>query len=172
MTTIVGASITAKLFTARGHKQVMNELNLETMNVIRDQFWPFHFMTDAYSRYGSVFVKRSARWQRLKARVVHHQRPNEFTGELRRAVLADSVIRSTATRGTLVAKAPLTSKLLAGKAAGKATRRPLTDQRRKELETVSPDEQQLLIERQQSRYVEMASDPRFIDVVRVRAAKS
>lgn len=168
MTTFVGCTMTTRLFTVRGHKQVLNALNRETMETIRDQFWPFHFMTEAFSRYGSVFEKRSAKYMRRKAAVKRHQRPNEWSGALRVAVLTTSKVRATSTRGTLVAKAPATTTITHGPYGNIVYHRPLTEQRRREMEIVSADETRLLIERQQARYIESTSDPRFIDVVRQR----
>ncbi|HEY0982675.1 hypothetical protein [Schlesneria sp.] len=155
----VGANVQLVLFSMRAHNRIMNDNHRETMHQIRTFYLPFHFMTAAYSRYPGVFAKRSVRWQKYKARTVHHQRPNEFTGELRRAVLTESVIRATATRGTLTAKSPQTSVVKRGPLAGKRIRRPLTEQRRAELEHVSDLEIAEQSQRMQDFYVAAIYDP-------------
>lgn len=164
-TTLIGGQISAVMFTARGHNQVMNECHRETMEQIKTLYWPFHFMTAAYSRYPGVFAKRSKRYQMIKARTVHHQRPNEFSGDLRLAVIVDSIARATATRGTLEAKAPLTSVIRFGPKAGQTIRRPLTDQRRREMEFVSDDEIAEQSERMRAQYIASAYDPKYQDRV-------
>lgn len=159
MTTLLQGTITQRLFTARGHNQIMNQIHRDTMETIKSELLPFHFMTAAYNRYPNVFVKRSKRWQMIKARVVHHQRPNEWTGALRRAVLLESVVRATATRGTLTAKAPEDSVVLSGPRAGQMQRRPLTDQRRKEMEVVGENEIDRLRLVQRDQYIAAVYDP-------------
>ncbi len=159
MTTLLVPSISMRLFAQRAHNQIMNGLNRDTMTMIRDTLMPFHFMNVAFTRYPGVFANRSERWRRIKRRAVHHERPNEFTGALRIAVLADSKITATATRGSFEAKAPADSMILSGPSAGKRIRRPLTEQRRKELEFVSEDEVRELAERQQQQYIAAAYDP-------------
>ncbi len=165
MTTLIGGQITMRLFTMRGHNQIMNQIHRDTMGLIRDTLLPFHFMTAAYNRYPGVFAKRSKRWQLIKARTVHHQRPNEWTGALRRSVLLESKITATATRGTFQAKAPLDSKILFGPRAGQTIRRPLTEQRRKEMEFVSDEEIDCLGELQRNQYIAAAYDPAYQDRV-------
>lgn len=164
MTTFLQGTVTQRLFTVRGHNQIMNAIHRDTMNTIKTELLPFHFMTSAYARY-PVFVKRSKRWQLIKARVVHHQRPNEWTGALRRAVLLESVVRATATRGTLEAKAPQDSLVLSGPRAGQMQRRPLTDQRRKEMEVVSDVEIDRLQLVQRDQYIAAVYDPANSDKV-------
>lgn len=153
-----------RLFTVRGHNQVMNREMYETMLQIRDVYLPFHFMTGAYTRYPGVFRKRSRKWQMIKARKVHHQRPNEWTGALRRAVLTESIARSTPTRGTLTAKAPLDTKVLFGPRAGQMQRRPLPDWQRDELEHVSQGEIDEQLKRMHAAYRAAVYDPANQDV--------
>lgn len=161
MTTfIMNGEIQFVAFQMKTHLKVMNELHLETMKQIKTIYMPFHFSLSAYKRY-DVFVKRSRKWQKIKARVVHHQRPNEWTGALRQAVLLDSVTRSTATRGTFSAKAPKDSVIKWGPLAGKVIRRPLTEQRRLEMETVSRDEIGQQTQRMHDQYLALMFDPRF-----------
>ena len=163
--TLVGCDYRTVMFTQRGHNQVMNEQHLETMMQIRDIYLQYHFMTGAYTRYPGVFAKRSKRWQLIKARTVHHQRPNEWTGALRRAVLSDSICRSTATRGTFEAKAPPDSVVKFGPKAGQRIRRPLTEQRRKEMEHVSEDEIWEQGQRMSVAYAAAMFDPRYTQKV-------
>lgn len=159
--TYVGGEMQIRMFTMVGHNQVMNDIHRDTMETIKTLFMPFHFMTAAYNRYAGVYAKRTKKYQMMKARVVHHQRPNEFTGALRLAVLVDSVVRATAYRGTFQAKAPLDSKIISGPRAGQTIRRPLTDQRRKEIEFVSPEEIELLRQRQIAMYRAAVYDPAY-----------
>jgi hypothetical protein len=159
--TYVAGQMQIRMFTQVGHNQVMNAVHLDTMETIKHRFMPFHFMMVAYQRYAAVYVKRSKRYQIMKARVVHHQRPNEFTGALRLSVLLDSKTRSTATRGTFEAKAPLDTTILTGPRAGQTIRRPLTEQRRKEIEYVSDEEIELLKARQIAMYRAAVYDPKY-----------
>jgi len=158
-TFIIGAQVSNVMFNIRAHNKIMNDNHRETMHQIRTFYLPFHFMTSAYARYPGVFAKRSARWQKIKARTVHHQRPNEWTGDLRRAVLTESVIRATAMRGSLTAKAPETSMIKKGPKAGQRIRRPLTEQRRQEMEHVSETEIADQSERMRDYYVAQIYDP-------------
>jgi hypothetical protein len=164
MATFFEATMQVRMFSLRAHAQVMNEIHRDTMFYIRDMFLPFHFSTEAYRRYPSVFEKRSKRWQLFKARTVHHQRPNVFTGALRQAVM-ETVPRATATRGTFHAQAPMDSVVKYGRLAGKTIRRPLNEQRRKELEFVSHDEIEFLAQRMADQYVAASFDPRWQETV-------
>jgi hypothetical protein len=161
----VGVVVQQRIFTVRGHNRIMNDLHRGTMETIRDDFLPFHFMTVAYQRYPGIFQPRTKRYQIMKAKVVRHQRPNEFTGALRRSVLMESKITATANRGAFQAKAPLETKILSGPRAGQIIRRPLTEQRRRELEFVSEQEIRLLSDRQAAQYVAAAYDPANQDIV-------
>ena len=159
MTNFVQVEVQQRLFNQRAHNRIMNDLNRETVTLIRDTCLPFHFMTAAYNRYPGVFAVRSKRWQLIKARTVHHQRPNEWTGALRLAVLLESKISATADHGRLEAKAPTETKILSGPRAGQMIRRPLTEQRRKEMEHVSESEIADLAERQRAKYIAAIYDP-------------
>jgi len=158
-TTIIGGVLTARLFHEREHGKVMKECHEETMKYIRDIYLPFHFMTEAFRRYPGIFANRSARWRRIKRRKVGHDRPNVWTGALRRAVLTESVIRKTQDFGKLEAKAPLETMIKFGPNAGKMIRRPLTEQRRKEMEFVSDDEIDQQRERMRLQYQAAVFDP-------------
>lgn len=160
-TTFVTAEVQIRMFTVVGHNQVMNDIHRESMEMIKHQFWPFHFMTEAYNRYPGVFTKRTKKYQMMKARVVHHQRPNVFSGDLRIEVLLNSKVTATAAQGRLTAKAPMDSKIIAGPRAGQTIRRSLTDQRRKELEHVSPEEIDFVMKTQIGMYRAAVYDPRY-----------
>jgi hypothetical protein len=165
MTSIVEVKFRSRMFTLRAHNQIMNAQIRETMTQIRDLCLPFHFMTEAYNRYPGVFRKRSRRWQMIKAAKVKHQRPNEWTGELRRAVLSESIVRATPTKGTLSAKAPLSSKIMFGKRAGQTQRRPLPDWQRDELEHVSPQEIENQVQRINDYYTAAMFDPVYQETI-------
>jgi len=160
-TTFVNVEVQIRLFTLVGHNKVMNDIHRETMEMIKHQFWPFHFMTDAYRRYPGVFAKRTKRYQMMKARVVGHQRPNVFTGALRLEVLLNSKVSATAAQGRLAAKAPMDSKIIYGPRAGQTIRRALTEQRRKELEFVSPEEIEFVKQTQLGMYRAAVYDPQY-----------
>lgn len=165
MATYVSGTIRMRLFSQRGHNRIMRDIHENTMEAIKYTLWPFHFETLAFNRYPEVFQKRTKKYQMMKARVVHHQRPNEFTGALKIAVLADSVIARTAKGGSLSAKAPLDSMILSGPRAGQRIRRPLTEQRRREIEFVSDAEIQNLQLRQEQQYMAGVYDPANATVV-------
>ena len=163
MTQLVGGTITTRLFQQRQHDQLMNMLNRNLMETLRDQFLPFHFMGSAFSRYPGVFAARSQKWRQIKRRVVHHDRPNEWTGALKAEVLSGNPRQITATkdRATFRAKAPMDSKILSGPKAGQTIRRPLTEQRRKEMEVVADQEIGLLKDRQAGQYVAAVYHPEW-----------
>lgn len=164
-TTFVAGTMRVRLFGVRAHNQVMDEVHKTEMEHIKHDLMPNHFRTDAFSRYPGVFAKRTKKYSIFKARTVHHQRPNVFWGDLRQAVLEDSVTRSTATRGTFTAKSPMDSKIKTGPQAGKTIRRPLTAQRRLEIEHVSQAEIHEMMGRMGDHYVALMFDPRFTDSV-------
>lgn len=150
---VIAWTFEARLFNARGHKKVMNALHRRAMERVRDLYWPLHFTTQAYSRYG--FEKRSARWQKKKAAVKGHQKPLVYSGALMDAVLNRSRIGATANRGTLTARAPF----------------PLTEERRDEIEIVTSEERRQLRDWGRKFYRQAAVDPQFKDFIRQRQRK-
>lgn len=87
---------------------------------------PKHFEINPSTRPGGPYgyAKRSIGYIKRKKRMVGHEIPNVLTGGLRSSVLAGSRITATPAKSTLYIKAD----------------RPLNDQRRKELEAITPGE--------------------------------
>lgn len=146
--------IDGNLFTKRTHAKVMREAFRDAMGFVRDQIWPTHFEINELTRpdgpYG--YAKRSAKWQRKKAAVQHHQKPLVYTGRLRASVLNNSIIRATQNGGTLKAKATF----------------PLTEDRRKEIEIVIPTQRSVISRRVKRFYQDAAQKPEFKERVRLR----
>ena len=63
MVQLVGGLITTRLFQQRQHDQLMNMLNRNLMETLRDQFLA-HFSNEAFRRYPGVFANRSQKWRR------------------------------------------------------------------------------------------------------------
>lgn len=154
MTTSVRVRIDAKLFTKRMHAKVMREAFRDALTFQRDQIWPTHFENNDMTRPGGAygFQKRSAIWQRKKAKVQHHQKPLVYTGKLRDSVLNNSVVRATQNRGTLKAKATY----------------PLTEDRRREVEVTTPSQRAVLTRRIKNFYVGAKDKDEFKERVRLR----
>jgi len=58
------------------------------------RFLPLHFETLAYTRYGSTYKRRSAKYERRK----RNKRPMDFSGEMRGELIGRAEIRATGKR--------------------------------------------------------------------------
>jgi hypothetical protein len=143
-------TIEGSLFTKRGHNQVMNIGHRNTMTYLKEKYIPLHFSPVAYFRYG--FKARSLAYTKRKLRKYNHNMPNVYSGRLMQAVLNNSRITATRSRGTFQAKGYF----------------PMTRERRDELEIVNEQEQKSLSKHLQDFYIKAATLPEFQDKLRIR----
>lgn len=142
----------AKLFTARGHKQVQREILRNSMEYQRQTYLPLHFETVAYTRYPGVIRKRSKKYNDWKLRKFGHNRPNVLTGSFRDSVMNHSIVRATSNQATFTAKGTF----------------PLTPERRREIEFISDREITAITTRGGKLYVALAKDPQYQELRRQR----
>lgn len=144
----------SQLFTKRGHAKVMRFAFRNRMEFFRDELLPTHFEVNELTRPGGPygFARRTAKWQKKKAKVKGHQKPLVYSGNLKASVMSNSTITATQHRGRFQARAPF----------------PLTEQRRKELEIIITGQRTLLASGLRSLYTNAASLPEFHDVKRQR----
>jgi hypothetical protein len=137
-----------RLVTKRTHAQIQNRLNEETMEKIRDDFWPKHFQNVPETSPGAGgyrYARRSARYERYKFKKYGHNLPLVLTGGLRSSVRSSATITSTANRATLRSHSP----------------HFLRRRNKRELEIVSDREKKILAARYGERYVELANSPEY-----------
>lgn len=124
----MGATIESELLTTRGIRQIANIANRTTMLEHKVQRLAGRFENNALTKPGGPlgFGKRTAKYQKRKARVKHHQRPNVWSGELREKVLSSARVTATYRQAKLIARGTTTSRL--------------RDARRAEIEAIAPSE--------------------------------
>lgn len=123
-----------QLVTARTHARILKEAAQASMEFHRDVTMPQHFTTAGARKYG--FAKRSKKTQIIKARKYHHQLPNVMSGAMRGLVRMNSKITRTQYGARLYVRNYF----------------PLTEQRRREMEIVTPDEEQAFANRMERSY--------------------
>lgn len=138
--------IEGRIGSKRTHSRIMRTLNkaqgLRTMGRM-----PKHFANAPETRPGGEYdyEARDKGYQIKKAKVMRHQKPLVFTGELQRTVLSSMRVTATATRMVLRAKASYS----------------LTPERKAEIEAIGGREVDQDLERYERDYVRMANDPTF-----------
>ena len=137
----------ATWLTQRGHNQCMRDLHRESGHRHRMEVFPRHFdggsKTQPGGEYG--YEKRSKKWDEYKMAKRGEARPLFFSGRMQRTVIAESIVRATKDRWTLQGKNYF----------------PMTEQRRKELQTVPPSEQTELARWQKARYLVLSRSPLY-----------
>lgn len=87
---------------------VLNKSVKHALNIVghhwHSKILPRHFETSAVAKYG--YQKRTKKYQIRKARQKGHQRPLEFSGQLKEAVLRRARIISTSKRVKVHLKGP------------------------------------------------------------------
>lgn len=119
-------TVESSLLTKRGHGKLMRELLREAAEEHRDQRLPRHFERNADTAPGGAYgyEKRTAKYQRRKAKQVGHQIPLVLTGRLRSAIQANVRITATQFRSRLTTRGYF----------------PMKTELRREIEVISPYE--------------------------------
>lgn len=157
------------LLTPRSHRQIMNYLFREEMEHHRAAILPRHFQSVPETRPGGAYgyAPRTRKWEERKRREGRGAGlPNVYTGHLRDNVLRGSIIRATYKGATLTAKnhdpnAAPGHRVVNGRRYSNKVRFPLTEQRRKEIETISRREVQRMAGRMKRTYLRLVSLPEF-----------
>lgn len=149
--------ISDNVLTARAHKQVMRKLYRQAGTRIRFEYFPKHFENRSETRPGGAYgyEKRSKKYQIGKARRKGHQRPLVYSGRMKQAILANTKITSTPTRGTVKARNYF----------------PMKVERRQEIEAISAAEANELAKRMERDYTRYANSSEFSQFRRKRRAK-
>ena len=152
----LGGTITSELLTARGISQIQRIANRVTMVEHKTVNLRRRFENNELTRPGGPlgYAKRTARYQKRKARTKHHQKPNVFSGELRAAVLSSARVTATQTRARLIAR-------------GTSAHR-LWNDRREEIEAVAPAEETKLQETWLETITQLASQRQYMKKSRVK----
>lgn len=87
-----------KKHVSAAKREVLRELGARW----HDRTLPRHFEESAYARYGSVFQKRSSKYNKSKG----HRRPMVYSGQMRRDLLGYSMVRSSAKKTTVQMRTP------------------------------------------------------------------
>lgn len=143
-----GFNVRSRLLTKRGHARAMRELMRETMETVRNNYWPKHFQNvpETYPGAGGYgYHKRTEKYERYKFRRFGHRRPLVFTGALEQTVRSTAKITATSNRGTLRARSPHFLRL----------------RNRREIEAVSSRERRDLADRFGQRYIQLANSPQY-----------
>lgn len=157
MTAQVFVQIDSQLYTVRGHKIAMNYSLRRSLEWWCDNRLPQRFELNAKTMPGGVlgFAKRSVATQIRKARVRGHQRPNVDSGNLRASMLANRVVRATATRATVTLKGTF----------------PMTSQRRREFSGIPSVENLEMVDVVAETYRTAHQNPALQDRVTLRQRK-
>jgi len=152
--TLVSAKMEGKLYTARGHAKVMRFVNRNRIEFWRDNMLPTHFETNELTRPGGGYgyAPRTKKTQLVKARRYGHQKPNVQTGKLRDTIRLNSRVTATQHQGRFKSRGYF----------------PMTAERRRELEIVTPGQQKVIVSGAKSLYQNAASLPEFHDIIRQR----
>ena len=154
----IAMELKTRLVTVRTHNQIMKRLNIETMEHIRDEYWPKHFQIgpETYPGAGGYqYAKRTLKYEDRKFRKYGHRRPLVYTGALERSVRSTARISGTSRGARLRARSP----------------HFLRVRNRKEIERVSKREQMELMQRYGREYVRLANLPEYQEF-RLRKAGS
>ncbi len=130
----------------RAHAEIMKKIHRDVM--VRQQYdrLPKHFEEVAFAEYGYA-RRKSHTYEIRKMRKYGHNKPNVYSGVLRRAVLKKCKITATQHKGRL-------------ETSGTSKHR-LTDWQRREIETVSQKEQDLEYKRMARDYKRLATSDRY-----------
>lgn len=119
----------------------MRQVNRYLMGLIREKVLEEKFTTKGAREYD--YKPRTKGYQIKKATRRGHTRPLEYTGELKDTMLASAKITATATRGKLRCR----------------TSFPLTPERRRELESISTEDDAQILAAAQAEYARLANLP-------------
>lgn len=139
----IAYEINADLFTARGHRQAMNEVNREVLTRHRDRNLKRHFQGGNTQRYG--LRVRTAAYTARKRRRWGHSIPLVWSGGTRDAILSSAKVTATYKGGNIRARG----------------RMPMSQEMKSEIERISPDEMDDLLLFATDRYAYKAGLERF-----------
>lgn len=147
-------TLESNLFNKRGHKKVMRQLLREMIERHHREKLPRHFERNADTAPGGAYgyAKRTAKYQKRKARQVGHQIPLVLTGRLRDHIQSNVRITATATRARLTTRGYF----------------PMRTEMRAEIETLSRVEISEMRGLMGLKYVDAAKRPEFQQHVRKR----
>ena len=151
---ITDVRINSDLFTKRGHKIVLRKLLREMIERHRDEKLPRHFERNADTAPGGGYgyEKRTAKYQKRKARQVGHQTPLVLTGRLKDFIKSNARITATASRARMTARGYF----------------PMRTAMRGEIERYSRVELSEMKALMQLKYADAARRPEFQDHLRQR----
>jgi hypothetical protein len=139
--------LTTRLVTKRSHNRILNQINHELMERIRDRLWPKHFTncpeTEPGGAYG--YTRRTRKYQDEKFKKYGQSLPLVLSGAFRATVGPSASVTATANSATLRSHSPHFMRL----------------RNRLELEAISHDELKELAEWAKGRYVELANSPQY-----------
>jgi hypothetical protein len=137
------------MVTARGHAQIMRDLNRGILERWEHRYLPLHFKGGATERYG--YRRRSAKYNAWKGKRFGHTIPLRLTGGTEAAVKSKVKITATQNRARLVTKGRNFDRGLGG----------LTTEMRSEIEKIIPRERDELVEWAANEYVRRAGLPQY-----------
>lgn len=148
------AEMEGSILTKRGHNKMMRVLLMEAMQEHRWNTLPQHFERNAKTAPGGEYGyrKRTAKYQRRKAKKVGHQIPLVLTGRLAAMIQSNAKITATSKQARLRTRGYF----------------PMKVELRKEIEVISSEEQSKLKNDLKRKYVEYAKLKSFQDFVRKR----
>lgn len=150
--------IKTRLFSKARHRKIMINLFKRTMEHVRLHLLPKHFERIGFSRYG--FKARSVRYTRWKRRIVEHNLPNVFSGQLKSSILLRSRTTSTSTHGRLYGRMGHQGQYMSGPRKNQFYTRALPDERRQELESLTEEEARKMADWFGQTYAELIDIPR------------
>jgi len=134
----------------RDHARLMRDLNRETLQKHSIQVLPKHFESNPQTRPGGEYNyrARSVVYTKAKRKKYSHARPNVYSGELLKAILANrKPVRATQYRATMTTR-------------GTSEHR-LADWQRREVEYMSIREREQYAKWQGSEYARRAFDLKY-----------
>lgn len=99
----IDARMESRLLTKRGHNKMMRVLLMEAMQEHRYNALPSHFERNSKTAPGGEYgySKRTAKYQKRKARMKGHQIPLVFSGRLKSEIVGNVKITATSKRSRL-----------------------------------------------------------------------
>lgn len=153
----IGINIEASLLTKRGVGQIKKLANKERAHSHIAEYLPERFQNNADTRPGGElgYAKRTASYQRRKARLFGHQRPLVLTGELENSVLSSARVTATQRSAKIIARGSRTS--------------VLRTQFKSEIEATTEREREAHIEAYGETFAELATDARYQKKQRIKS---
>ena len=144
---LIKVDVESSLMNKRNHNKAMRQLFRESMEDIRDDYWPKHFESNSETRPGGGYgyEPRGRGYQIYKAKSKGHQKPLVLSGRMKESILSGPRITATSKGGKIRSRNYF----------------PMTLQRRQEIEAVSDEERRELAKQLEEKYVRLANRPEF-----------